>query len=229
VGVTVWLCETVGEDRAAARALLLAAASEMLGVAPLDIQVAHEVSGRPRLAGAGSDLYVSVSHTRGIAAVALSALDTVGVDVEALRPLPAVELAERWLAPAEAAWVRSREPDGQVGGFLRLWTAKEAIGKALGVGLRGAGLRRPVPLPDRDPARLRAIPGEPAVVVAAPSAPTGFVLAVACGPAAAGTEVEVRELDHARITPLIGQTGSTSAPTSTPGTANPAQRDSSAP
>ncbi|WP_420323436.1 4'-phosphopantetheinyl transferase superfamily protein [Kribbella pittospori] len=54
-------------------------------------------------------------------------------------------LANRWFDPAELQWM-SEQPDYLIA-FLHLWTAKEAVGKALGQGLRNAGLKRRMPLP----------------------------------------------------------------------------------
>jgi hypothetical protein len=64
------------------------------------------------------------------------------------------------------------EPD-ELAAFLQLWTAKEAVGKALGQGLRKAGLRRRMPLPVNERAApandltLRAglVPSEPSLTV----------------------------------------------------------------
>jgi len=192
VAVTVWLSRTGDDPRPAARALLIRAAARALDLPADAIEVGHEPGGRPYLRGRGAHLHVSVSHSWRVAAVATSPLAAVGVDVEAVQPLPALELARRWLPATEAAWVEGQPPDRQVRAFLALWTVKEAVGKAYGTGLRGGGLRRDVGIPGP-----RLAPVAPDMVAATPPAPNGYVLAVACGIDAArhaGVAVRIREI-----------------------------------
>ncbi|MFF0340244.1 4'-phosphopantetheinyl transferase family protein [Kribbella sp. NPDC004875] len=98
----------------------------------------HDESGRPEIPG----LAVSVSRTHHLVAVAASYDGPLGIDLEERRPRRFAPLADRWFTATEVAWMRD-QPD-QLNAFLHLWTAKEALGKALGVGLRG--LRQEVPI-----------------------------------------------------------------------------------
>ncbi|TCM41945.1 phosphopantetheine--protein transferase-like protein [Kribbella sp. VKM Ac-2568] len=134
----VWVKPVDGDQRSAAHALLLALAATLVGGEPV---LRHDEAGRPHVDG----LWVSVSHGHDLVAAAASAAGPVGVDVENRRSFEVAGLAKRWFDPAELAWMAA-QPD-EVEAFLRLWTAKEAVGKALGRGLRGSGLRRLMPLP----------------------------------------------------------------------------------
>ena len=195
-----------GRDRGArARAAVLAAraAAALLGVPATGLRLVHGPDGAPHLAGvAAGQVRVSIAHSRGLAAAAVSTLGPVGVDVEPVRPLDALALARRWFRPEESDWLAGLPESHRAEAFLVLWTQKEAAGKALGTGLRGGkGLRRavlaPLPLPGPDGLRLAPLPdaGEPgpplAAAVARLAAPA--VLAVACQHArAAGVLVTVR-------------------------------------
>lgn len=84
----------------------------------------------------------SISHTDGMAACALTigtfptqGID-IGVDVECLsRTVDAIPLARRFFSTQEMEWLNTL-PDEQIGGeFLRVWTLKESVAKALGLGL----------------------------------------------------------------------------------------------
>lgn len=134
--VHVWLAPTGAEPRSAAHNLLLQLAGTLVTAPVLD----HDADGRPRITG----LAVSISHTHHLVAVAASYAGPLGVDVEEMYPREVRALAERWFHPAELTWMTS-QPD-ELKAFLHLWTAKEAVGKALGTGLRHAGLRRRMPL-----------------------------------------------------------------------------------
>ncbi|MGW7685470.1 4'-phosphopantetheinyl transferase family protein [Kribbella sp. NPDC054772] len=129
VSVHVWLAPAGN-----AHELLLELAGTMVDDPTLD----HDESGRPEIPG----LAVSVSRTHHLIAVAASYDGPLGIDLEEREPRDIVPLANRWFTASESAWMNSR-PD-QLDAFLHLWTAKEAVGKALGVGLRG--LRREVPI-----------------------------------------------------------------------------------
>ena len=60
----------------------------------------------------------------------------IGVDVEASRPLPdALRIARSHFAPDEAASLEALPLDMREAAFFGLWTRKEAVVKALGVGL----------------------------------------------------------------------------------------------
>ncbi len=199
--VVVWWSRTSGNVRERAHALLATAVSQTLGVPAGDVVVAHEPSGRPVVRTAGRALHAGISHCRdGVVAVALSDLAPVGVDVEVVRPLEWRPLARRWMLVAEAEWVAEQPASAQVEAFLRLWTYKEAVGKAYGFGLRGGGLQRPAPIhgePPTTPWCLVAAPGDGGVC-AAVGRPTGdLVLAVACAsPRAAGAVAAIREVEE---------------------------------
>jgi 4'-phosphopantetheinyl transferase len=129
-------------------------------------------------------LHASVSHTRGLVAVAVSRLGPVGVDVEAVRPLPALELSRRWFATEDTDWLRGR-PEERLGiGFLSLWTGKEAVAKLYGTGLRGGRLLRLRTAPP-EPLAWRRPVDDPGVLVTHRELP-GHLLAVASVPAVLG-------------------------------------------
>ncbi|MCP3760324.1 4'-phosphopantetheinyl transferase superfamily protein [Streptomyces sp. TBY4] len=211
--VEVWLAVPVGDQRKHAHALLRRAAAAVLGVGPEGLAVAREPGGRPyvvsrpgaRERGPRSPLRVnvSVSHTRGLTAVAVCTGGDVGVDVEPARELPAVALARRWFGEEDVRWIEGHAPDLRARALLWVWTHKEALGKALGTGLAGGGRLRPVPLPARglppEPAgpaaTLREIFPGSGVTSAVPGGPEGYVLCVAGGPGTEGTPVSVTQVD----------------------------------
>ncbi|MDA1310080.1 MAG: 4'-phosphopantetheinyl transferase superfamily protein [Proteobacteria bacterium] len=77
-------------------------------------------------------LSVSVAHTDGAVAAAVSTEGRVGIDVEAATLYDPI-VGDLVLTPAQRASIESAEKPDDL--FLRLWTRKEAIGKALGVGI----------------------------------------------------------------------------------------------
>lgn len=201
--VTVVVTPTPGLDDAASRAALLIAAAQVSGVAPRALRLRHDSRGRPLLSGLGDGLWVSLSHGRGVAALALSDVGPVGVDVEVPRPVAARRLAERWFSAAEAEWVGARPEAERDLAFFWLWTHKEAMGKAYGTGLGAGGLTRPGPLPRRWPPvpgpRLRpllphAAPAPGARPAAAPPAGLCAVPAVAAPVAGPRTVLAVAAL-----------------------------------
>ncbi|MFI5496864.1 4'-phosphopantetheinyl transferase family protein [Actinoplanes sp. NPDC051859] len=190
--VHVWISADSGDRPKAARQLLRRAGSALLGRTERDVVVGHAPDGRPRVRAGADVLAVSVSHSDGVVVVAARPFGAVGVDVERHRRLPAVALARRWYAPSEVTWLRSLSEGDRADGFLLLWTAKEAVGKALGRGLRDGGLRRLAPVPGPPRALLRPVPGLAHVQVGNPAGPPGLVLAVAVASPAGEVSVLLR-------------------------------------
>ncbi|HYC14275.1 MAG TPA: 4'-phosphopantetheinyl transferase superfamily protein [Stellaceae bacterium] len=92
---------------------------------------------RPRLlSGARLRVGFSLSHAGDFAAVAVARGEMLGVDVELPRDrLDILAIAAAHFAPTETAMLQALAPTERMGAFLRLWTAKEAVLKALGTGL----------------------------------------------------------------------------------------------
>lgn len=99
---------------------------------------AHGKPFAPSLPG----LDFNLSHSGGDVLLAFALAQPLGIDLEhADRRLRVDNLAERFFAAEEAAAL-AHLPDGsRRGAFLQLWTAKEAVLKALGEGI-GFGLDR---------------------------------------------------------------------------------------
>ncbi|MEU9361630.1 4'-phosphopantetheinyl transferase superfamily protein [Streptomyces sp. NPDC048301] len=204
--VTVVVTETAGLRDARAREKVLALTAAEFALPPGALRVRHDARGRPLADGLGAGAHISISHGRGLAAVAVTGLSPVGVDIEVVRPVPALSMARRWFPPREAAWLGSLPERHRHAAYFWLWTHKEAMGKALGTGLDDGGLLRVAPLPARWPPegrtclRWEGAPGRPELVVAAPALPVAAFpgparLAVAARPAAREAFVDVRIRD----------------------------------
>lgn len=83
--------------------------------------------GRPRVVG--HDIEVSVSHSGEFAGVAATSAGPVGVDIEHVRPIDFAALGPELCAPGESV------VPGCPSSFYCLWTRKESVLKASGVGL----------------------------------------------------------------------------------------------
>jgi 4'-phosphopantetheinyl transferase len=83
-----------------------------------------------------SPLRFSLTHTRGLAVVAVTESADVGVDVErADRIVDAASLSSRFFSPEEAAVLQEMSPDRLRERFFLYWTLKESYIKARGLGL----------------------------------------------------------------------------------------------
>jgi 4'-phosphopantetheinyl transferase len=141
------------------RAPLLALLGAYLGRDAGSVHLVSGEYGRPALAEA-STLDFNWSHSGSRALVALARGTSPGVDIEQLRPRPrAWALAQRYFAPDEVAALSQLAPDEREAAFLRLWTAKEAVLKAMGRGL-AFGLHRLAIACDGPMPRLRVLEGD---------------------------------------------------------------------
>lgn len=119
--------------RAAARRWL---ATE-LGLAPREVPIVVESSGRPRLAAdLCTDLDFNVSHSHSRAAIAVARGRRVGVDLEYRRSIRELRaLVPDVMGPLEREKLDHLEGSAFVQAFYNCWTRKEALVKALGVGI----------------------------------------------------------------------------------------------
>lgn len=146
----------VDRDRyVASHAALRLILGRALGRAPADLAFAERPGGKPALAGgAGPDF--NLSHSGARALVAVSPAGRIGVDVEALRPMPdAGRVARTYFAPDEAAALAARPEPERMPAFMACWTRKEAFVKAVGAGLAMPLARFSVSLPPAPAALLR--------------------------------------------------------------------------
>jgi 4'-phosphopantetheinyl transferase len=132
------------------RAKLRTIVGSATGRSPAEITFSHNEWGKPFVeVSACPQFHFSVSHAKGLSAIALAMGLMVGVDVEPNRPCPdkigitadvfGLDVAEKLLA------VEKWRQDAV---FLNLWTAGEAFVKASGLGFAGMNGRVPVCISD---------------------------------------------------------------------------------
>jgi 4'-phosphopantetheinyl transferase len=102
---------------------------------PGSIRFVYGAHGKPSLEGADADVQFNLSHTRGLALVAIAHRRPIGVDVEQVRPFEEVaQLPRRIFSTRELSeFERLPAVDRQVA-FFNAWTRKEALVKATGLG-----------------------------------------------------------------------------------------------
>ena len=145
-----WLCETeqARRERTAhietsrryvlCRAALRALLCGLLRCNNWELAFGHGEFGKPfaLVGGVPAAINFNVSHSGRHGLIAIALQGRVGVDVEELvMPQGLNRLIASAFTAAEKADLKSGEPTNRIRDFFRLWTAKEALIKALGKGL----------------------------------------------------------------------------------------------
>ncbi|MFZ2237848.1 MAG: 4'-phosphopantetheinyl transferase superfamily protein [Dokdonella sp.] len=100
--------------------------------APVILRGEHGKPYAPDLDG----IEFNLSHSGRHALIAIARDQAIGIDIEAQGRRRSInDIAERFFAPAESRALRALPEEARDAAFLRLWTGKEAVLKALGEGL----------------------------------------------------------------------------------------------
>jgi 4'-phosphopantetheinyl transferase len=144
-----------------ARGFMRVILARYLGAKPDKLEFTYSTRGKPTLGGsyASVGLHFNLSHSGGIALLAVSPAGTVGIDVEQLRPMDdADQLVHRFFSSRETEAFQKMPPSAKSLAFFNLWTRKEAFLKASGEGI--AHLLNQV--------EVSFLPGEPAKLLNLP-------------------------------------------------------------
>ena len=173
-----------GPSAEADRGALTAAVAELLAIEPHDVTLLRHCAhcggddhGRPLVTGpAHPPVWVSLSRAGDVVAVVATTRGPVGVDIESLERVAVAGFDDVAFSARERESVRSAaDPTLR---RAQLWTAKEAVLKARGTGLRV------------DPREVDAITPPRGIRLEGVDAPAGYVATVAYGTISSGTGTE---------------------------------------
>jgi len=142
------------------RAALRLVLGRRLATNPFQLRFTYSVSGKPSLSSEQGrpPLCFNLSHSGGLALIAVAHDQEVGVDIELAKERSDLyESAGDFLAPGEHALLRQAAASERGALFYRIWTRKEAVLKGHGQGIAG-GLHLP------DLSGMPAGPGSHAVI-----------------------------------------------------------------
>lgn len=117
------LADKTNESRRAEWLAVRLLVNELFGP---DSEIAYHPTGRPYLKG--SDLHISISHTRGYAAVAYHRTRSIGMDIEHISSR-VERIAPRFTTAEEASYIDAHDADKRTMCHLINWSAKEALYK----------------------------------------------------------------------------------------------------
>ena len=109
-----------------------------LGIPAQDIRFSYEANGKPQVVEDQNpqQLRFNISHSSGLAVIAVASVRAIGVDVEKIRPdVEYLELAERFFSTNEYKALSALPSNQLARAFFACWTRKEAFIKACGDGL----------------------------------------------------------------------------------------------
>lgn len=121
----------------ASRGILRSILARYLNCDPKAVQFQYGIQGKPTLADASSlpTLQFNLSHSHELVVYAI-ALQPVGIDVEFFREITGCDrLIKRYFSAQEQALFNSLAADAKQQAFFHYWTSKEAMLKAMGLGI----------------------------------------------------------------------------------------------
>ncbi len=141
-------------SRGALRSIL----SRYLDINPGTLRFSYNLYGKPYLVAnqGATTLDFNLSHSEGIALIAITKNRDIGIDIEQIRTnFPCQPIAEKFFSTLENSVLLSLPENLQHQAFFTCWTRKEAYIKAVGKGLS-------IPLNRFD---VTLAPGEPAALL----------------------------------------------------------------
>jgi 4'-phosphopantetheinyl transferase len=110
-----------------------------VGVPAPNLRIESNLQGKPTLADPSFlPLQFNVSHTNGMALLAVTVGHAIGIDVEKVdRTLSGHDIAARYFSPRESAYLATLSLERRTAEFFTFWTCKEAYFKMRGIGLSG--------------------------------------------------------------------------------------------
>jgi 4'-phosphopantetheinyl transferase len=123
-----------------ARGVLRILLGEYLRTVPQALTFEYGSHGKPALADRHrGTITFNVSHSGELALFAFSRRGDIGIDIEAIRPMPDGDnIAARFFSAREVARFQALPHEAREEAFFRCWTRKEAYVKAVGDGLARA-------------------------------------------------------------------------------------------
>src|SRR6185436_16970101 len=111
------------------RGLLRVILGRYAGVDPAAFAFSYGSSGKPAIENPpDARLFTfNVSHSAGVALIAVAREHAIGVDVERLREIEALEIARRFFSQAEIDAVQSASGAERQREFFSCWTRKESV------------------------------------------------------------------------------------------------------
>ena len=158
-------------------------------------------------AGSAPAVYVSLSRAEGRLALAVTSAGPVGIDLESVAALGRAPVADALVSVAETRALAAVDPAEAGAALVSTWTAKEAVLKAAGTGLRvdPRELTIALPLPGAAPTAAGSAARVPAQVAAQVSAQLADE--VTGWPVLADWPAAPFPLDRAHLHPLTPPTG----------------------
>lgn len=145
------------------RAALRRVLGAYLGAEPRDIGFVIAEHGKPGLAPIhGSNITFNISHSHGLALLAVTRDYPLGVDVEKSRfVIDYPRIARRFFSVRETQTLEALPPGAQQAAFFRCWSRKEAVIKGHGRGIALGLGNFDVTLAPGDPPKLEATRWDP--------------------------------------------------------------------
>jgi 4'-phosphopantetheinyl transferase len=138
----------------ASRGILRTLLGKYLQIQPQEINFRYTAHGKPYL-DHNTDLFFNASDSQNLAIYALTLNREIGVDVEYMKKIDYLGIAERFFSPNEFQVLKNLPEDQKKQAFFNCWTRKEAFIKAIGEGLS-------FPLSDFN---VSLVPGEAAMLI----------------------------------------------------------------
>ncbi len=130
-------------DFVATRALVRKVLAHYTGIPSASLEFARREQGKPYLTNAPFPIYFNLSHSGNFAALAVSSVGEIGIDIEKIRTRNFLAIAERYFHADELKQLLATPEAERAQLFFKLWTLKEAFFKATGGGI-SSGLDKAV-------------------------------------------------------------------------------------
>jgi 4'-phosphopantetheinyl transferase len=138
-----------------------------LEMPPAEICFRYENNGKPEMATPQDSrgLRFNVSHSGGLALIAVGSGRGIGVDIEMVRPrLDFLDIAKRFFSTREVQAILKLRENKRQEAFVACWTRKEAFLKATGVGMSYPLTEFSVTVDPLGPAALCEVRGDSDIV-----------------------------------------------------------------